>query len=387
MPEWLIKGPLSDAWHRSHVSDRERQKLRVLHLIHSMPIAGAESVLANLLICLNDCEPDLHVELATLKGNGHFSELVAAAEIPVHTLDMAGIYDIRVLPKLIRLVSEGNYDIVHVHLAFPSYCAALASYWVRKSCWVFTEHSERNRRRDWWFFRPIDSAVYSRFIAVNACSRAVRQSLEQWVPSVAPKMVTIPNGVPIPRLVEKGAVDGQRGLTRLLFAGRLEHVKGVDLLIEAVSRLQFFDFELKIAGYGTQQDYLEELVETYGVQDKVEFVGARDDLDDFMRWADVMVMPSRFEGLPMVLLEAMSFELPVVATRVGGIPEVIENGVNGWLVDPENVDCLTAQLQQLLENPQLLFGIGERARQRIQSEYSITLMMERHTALYRRLSA
>lgn len=361
--------------------------MRILYLIDAMGLGGAESVLRNLIQHLKRTEPGFQVELATLYSLGHFGDQVSEAQVSVWSPSMSSKYDIGALPRLVRLVREGDYDIVHVHL-FPASCfAALASGWVRKPKWIFTEHNVWNRRRQYLPLKLLDTVVYSRFVKIVAVSDAVARALIEWLPHLRPRLVTIPNGVPVSAVVDIRSRRDRGEELRLLFAGSLTHKKGIDLLIEAISQLQHRNLQLVIAGEGSQRSMLEELVVSGQLGRQVSFVGPRDDLPDFMEWADCLIVPSRWEGLPMVILEAMSVGLPVIATSVGGIPEVIEDGVNGWLVEPGNVCSLAERLQAVLEQPEALRAVGALARQRIIGEYSIQVMAERHKALYHSLVA
>jgi glycosyltransferase involved in cell wall biosynthesis len=354
--------------------------VRVLHLINSMNIGGAESSTRNLIKCLSEMRPEFEVDLITLYQVGHFGEQLKQEGFSVRCLEARSKYDLQAVQRLVQLVDRGSYELVHVHLFPASYAAALSSCFVRDPKWIFSEHNVWNRRREYSFFRWIDRAVYSRFSKVVAVSHIVTEALLKWLPSLSAQVVTIPNGVVVPQRAKIWRRDCQQ--VRLLFAGRLEPAKGVDLLLEALSSLLSSDFKLLIAGDGSQRHALEQLTVSYGLSEKVEFLGVRHDLSDVMCSVDCFVAPSRWEGLPMVILEAMALGLPVIASDVGGIPEVVEHELSGYLVPSGDLCHLRRQLQEVIEQPQVLESLGREARAKILAEYSIPVIAQRFASLY-----
>ena len=159
----------------------------------------------------------------------------------------------------------------------------------------------------------------------------------------------------------------------VLFVGRLDYPKGVpDLINAAKSIVQGSDVNLIITGKGPQRDRLEDLVDTLGITDDVTFTGyvSRDEQIRLYQNAMAYVLPSHYEGLPTVLLEAMACGAPVIATRVGGCPEVIEDGVNGILVDPSDRSALSNAIESVVTDSNLRNQLGTNARQTIVEEYT-----------------
>jgi len=357
--------------------------VRILHLINSMNVGGAESSICNLVRSLKEIEPQSEIDLVTLYQIGYFGERLKQEGFSVYCLEAHSKYDLRVICRLVQFVRNGNYDLVHVHLFPALYAAALSSCFVCRPKWIYTEHNVWNRRRRYGFFRLIDRLVYSRFSTVVAVSRVVAKSLLEWLPFLRSRVLTIPNGVPVPELGSTRHEPGSSRKVRLLFAGRLEPAKGVDLLLEALSGLSDSNFELLIAGDGGQRETLKQLAINYKLSHKVTFLGVRHDLPDWMRSADCFVAPSRWEGLPMVILEAMALGLPVIASDVGGISEVIEHEVNGYLIPSGDVGFLKQQLQEIIEKPQVLGALGRQARDKIVAEYAIQVIAQQVASLYK----
>jgi glycosyltransferase involved in cell wall biosynthesis len=166
--------------------------------------------------------------------------------------------------------------------------------------------------------------------------------------------------------------DGSR---RLLYVGRLGPTKGLPILLEALSTLKSSQggLSLTIVGDGPDRISLEEMAATLGVGEMVRFVGyqSQEEVRDQLRHTDVFVLPSFAEGVPVVLMEAMAAGVPVVGTRVAGTSELVEEGVNGFLVPPGDVASLAERIAQLLGDAQLRTRLGAAARTKVEQEFNI----------------
>lgn len=173
---------------------------------------------------------------------------------------------------------------------------------------------------------------------------------------------------------------------RILTVARLEHVKGLDILVNACALLRDtgLDFTCDLVGDGSERATLEKLVRTLNLQKQVHFWGAvpHEDVIRYYQEADLFVLPSRREGIPVSVMEAMATELPVVATRVTGLPEIIDNGRTGTLVPPENGRLLADAIVRLTKKSDILGEMGLRGREKIEVEFNIELSVERLLALW-----
>ena len=170
-------------------------------------------------------------------------------------------------------------------------------------------------------------------------------------------------------------------------AGRLIPLKGIEYLLRAAAALQgeFPGIQVEIAGTGPCRDRLERMVIQLALVGKVRFLGWVDDLNSaFRRW-DIFVMPSLEEGFPIAALDAMAAGLPVVASSVGGIPELVVDGETGGLVPPSDVDALVATLRPLLRDAGRRLSMGVAARARVQEHFSVKYMTENFARLYDQL--
>ncbi len=189
----------------------------------------------------------------------------------------------------------------------------------------------------------------------------------------------VPNFVDAAAIRPKEAPGGP-----ILYAGRLSHEKGVDLLVEAVARRPAL--RLEIAGDGPERGALEQLASRRGAGDRVRFHGhlAPDALDALRRRCAVMAVPSRwYENMPLSVLEAFAAGLPVVGTGLGGLPELIEDRVDGILVPAEDAAALADALEDLVCDPGRAFAMGRAAREKAERAFNPELHLERLDALYR----
>ena len=160
---------------------------------------------------------------------------------------------------------------------------------------------------------------------------------------------------------------------RLLFVGRLAAIKGVRLLIDAVAdlRARYPDLELVLVGDGPERAGLEAHARAQGLDDRIRFTGylGQDEVAAELKTADVFVLPSFAEGVPVVLMEAMAARIPVIATSVAGVPELVEDGVSGYVVKPGHLDDLIETIDQLLGDAKLRARMGDAGHERVASDY------------------
>ncbi len=363
----------------------EKGQMRVLHIIDSLNAGGAESLLKNFV--LEAKKNDLfNIEIATLYSNAIFKDEIKNVGIPVWDLNLKYKYDFRGILKIITLIKKGKYDVIHVHLFPADIFVALSSLFLSKNInYVFTEHNTYNRRRSRKVFKILDKFTYSRYSKIICISNQTRCSLINWIPIVKKKTVVIPNGISIPDFVD---FKFSEIYYDVLFVGGLSRQKGVNFLLEAISILkEKYNRYLKVAivGDGPLKDELRKLCVKLKINNQVEFLGIQKNVNNFMRSSKVFVLPSRWEGFGLVIIEAMSNMLPVIASNVGGIPEIIENGKDGILLPPEDSETLAQAINDLLENKELREKLSQAAYKKVKKEFSIKKYSVQILDLYRSL--
>jgi glycosyltransferase involved in cell wall biosynthesis len=206
-------------------------------------------------------------------------------------------------------------------------------------------------------------------------------------------MVVIHNGIPpiSDASTNRPGTRKELGLTDsdvlLLSVGRLVYQKGHEYLIEAMPRIlaRFPSVRVLICGDGPLRGELQSHIDRMHLQEPVKLLGNRNDIDRFLQSADIFVLPSRWEGLPVALLEAMGMGLPVVATQVEGVDEVLERDTDGLLVPPEDAMALGEALLRLIASAALRRNMGAAARGRIQESYTLDIMCEKYLVVMRSL--
>lgn len=175
---------------------------------------------------------------------------------------------------------------------------------------------------------------------------------------------------------------GRRDLT-VGVAGRLVNLKGLEYLFRAAAALQEFpNLRIEVAGTGPERATLEATARNLGIEERVKFLGWVENIQSVMACWDVFVLPSLEEGFPLAALDAMAAGLPVIASSVGGVPELIVDGDTGWLVPPANVDALASRLGELLRDAGRRQTMGEAGRVRVQEQFNQALMTQGFARLY-----
>jgi len=174
----------------------------------------------------------------------------------------------------------------------------------------------------------------------------------------------------------------------VLFAGRLAEQKRVGDLLKALDLLQHVQPDLRtlIAGDGPLRDQLEESAQAYHLNGRVRFLGHRDDLPRLLAAADLIVLPSAYEGLPNVVLEAMRFRKPVVATAAPGTTEAVVDGQTGLLIPVGNVTLLARAIRDIVRDPVLARRLGEAGRARVEAHFRADTMVAQFAELYENLA-
>ncbi len=205
----------------------------------------------------------------------------------------------------------------------------------------------------------------------------------------------IPNGIPpvVKEIVNRSELRREVGMESngvlLISVGRLVYQKGHEFLIRALPAVlrQFPNTRVCICGEGRLRRQLETEITELKLSDKIRLMGNRNDVAQLLECADIFVLPSRWEGLPVALLEAMGTGLSVVATRVEGVEEVVQDDVQGLLVPPEDSDALAAALVQLISSPELRRRMGEAATRRIAGSYTIDIMCEKYLSVIHNIAS
>lgn len=287
-----------------------------------------------------------------------------------------------------RVIAEGEFDLFHGHagVAWEGHTGIAAARELEVPAVVRTEHLP------YLLTVSQERAAYVRVVeSVDALICVSDSTAASYAEAGVPRsrLRVIRNGIPLTeeqgraRLVRDGAGVGH-GSPVVLTVARLCEQKGYERLLAAIPSVAraFRDASFLWAGSGPSEEALRAAVRRFDLEEHVRFLGQRNDVPHLMAHADLFVLPSRFEGLPIVLLEAMAERLPVVATRVPGSAELVRDGVTGRLVEPDDTDALAAAIIEALERPDVRRSWANAARLMVEKEYSSTRMADETGAVY-----
>ncbi len=304
--------------------------------------------------------------------------------------------DARALVSLYALMRRGRYQIVHTHISKAGVLGRLAARLAGVPVVLHTYHGPVAEVEAGGVagaaFRLAErtmARLSDRLVAVSADT--ARRSLDMGLGRPSQYCV-IHNGIDLARFV---GWEGPRpaglpaGAAVIGAVGTLTAEKSLDVLLAAAARLRarLPEMHLVLVGDGPLRRRLETQAAVLGLGPRVQFTGLVADVRPWLGHVDVLVTPSRREGLPMVLLEALAMRRPVVATRVGGIPEIIEDGANGILVPPGDAAALAEALLRLLADRELRERMGNHGRQAVVERFGLAAMLRRTEALYEELLA
>lgn len=311
---------------------------------------------------------------------------LASCGIPVHELPMrraiAPLADARAALRLSRLVRTLNPDILHTHSAKAGILGRLtgAAHGIpvvhTPHAFPFLMEGGRCKKGLYRFFERLAQPTTAALIAVS--QEEARAAREIGFPPG--RIHHIPNGIGTPPQPPPATPP----LQAIAFFGRLSRQKGVDLLLRAVANL---DIETHIHGRGEDEAALRRQCQSRGLGQRVRFMGEcpQSDITARMRDYPMIVIPSRWEGCPYVVLDAFAAGVPVLATRVGGIPDLIQDGANGTLIPAEDVPALSAAIAALLQSPTRRRGIATAAQQSL-SRHTLTAMADSIERVYHKVA-
>jgi glycosyltransferase involved in cell wall biosynthesis len=349
-----------------------REPLRVLLVIKCLGYGGAERLLVDMVAARD--QRRFHYEVAyVLQDEDALVPAISVGGTPVHALGARHNADLRWMVALRHLLVKGRYDIIHFHLPYAAALGQVVVASLRRSARpgvVYTEHWVWGRVR--FVIRALLRASMRRGERIVAVSDASYDALPV---SLRQRATTVVHGVDLSlsksliarrtelraRVRSELAIGDDEFL--FLTVANLRPEKSYDVLLEAAKAIADSDSPIRIAsvGRGPLKEELYARHAELGLGGRFQFLGQRDDVMQLLAGADAFVLASRDEGLPVALMEATSVGLPIVASRVGGIPQALEDEVNALLVPPSNPRLLARAMMRLASDPELRSSLGRQA--------------------------
>lgn len=366
------------------------KKIKVLFVIDSLDIGGAEKLLSSTIKYLN--KDNFGIAVIFLTGSGFLLKQAHMADIqtfgPVLINERNFLLAIYRILKYIRVF---KCDIIHTHLFYSNIYGRIAAWLAGVPVVVSSLHNpdytyEANSGIYFKIRKFLDRITGRR---INDCFIAVSDAVKNdFLTNFGfDNIITLYNGIELGALESNRPILDKKGEITILNVGRLHPQKGQDVLIEAFNLLSnaYPNLKLLIAGAGQREEYLKNLTAGYGLTNKVEFLGKHSEIKKILNLADIFVLPSLYEGFGIALIEAMAFGIPVVATSVGGVNEIIEDNKDGILVKPGNALEIAQAVKGLIDQPALARKLALNARAKVCEKFDIRFKVKQLEAVYQKL--
>lgn len=344
------------------------RKINILYVITSLGIGGAENLLLSYLKRLDRSKYNFLVCALREKPDDLFSEISNYAEVT--NLGMNNKFNPSVIFQLRKLIKKTQPDIIHTHLFQARFYTTIAYQFSRRSVLITHKHNNVNlKKHNVFILLEMLSIIFNK--KVIAISQSVKDSLKKFELVPEKKIFVLTNGIDYQKY-NKSAISKHFSNNRPLTIGtvcRLEWQKGLSYLLLAMNIIlaKFPQTRLEIVGDGSLLGELQHLSKKLGISNSVFFFGKFAEVIPFYNRMDIFVLPSLYEGFGIVLLEAMASGVPIVATNVDGIKEVVIDGVSGILVPPKNPRAIADAILKIIENPQLANQLVDEGLKRSKS--------------------
>ncbi|MCX7683044.1 MAG: glycosyltransferase family 4 protein [Anaerolineae bacterium] len=307
--------------------------------------------------------------------------------LPLHKI----LWPPQAIAALLRLIRKEGIDIVHIHSQEAGLLARLVAWTAGARRIIYTPQTLDIRKARWhWLYILIERLLAHLTDTIVSVNEFDRGRLIRW--GIAPhKVVTIPNGIDLRQCAEPPDLNSLRqelgvdeGQCLVMQVGGLRAQKAPLAFVEGAHHIvhQRPDVRFALVGDGPLKDAVTKRILELGLERQVRVLGWRSDARTLMWAADVVTLTSRWEGSPHALLEAMACARPVVATAVNGCPEIVLDGVTGFLVPPGDPAAWAGRVINLLDHPEMARTMGERGRKRVEEHFSLTRMIGRIEELY-----
>lgn len=313
--------------------------MKIMQVIPAFRLAGAEVMCENLCIALKNAGESV-IAVSLYSEKTAITDRLEKAGVHIEYLNKKPGFDASIIFKLVKLFKREKPDVVHTHIYASKYgliAAVLAG--IEKK--VHTVHSVAQKEQG-NLGKKVNSFMYKHFDVVPvALSQEVRKSISDVYGLCKDSVPTIFNGIDLSKCITKTNYKENKIFT-ILHIGRFMQVKNHEILIRAFATFvkKHPCSKLQLLGEGEMFDEMQNLAKMLDVADKVEFLGLQSNVYPFLHKADVFCLPSEYEGVPMTLIEAMGTGLPIIASNVGGIPDMLTSKKDALLIDPNEKDII-----------------------------------------------
>ena len=376
-----------------------RDKIRLLMVEPFISVGGEEKIVLNLLKNLDRSSFELEI---LCNPDGPLLPEVEKLNLPLHFVAMRSKSDWQTIPKIVKIISAGNFDLINGHNSFAGLFTRIANLFAGRTKIIWTDHLLPHQHHESTMKSKFRGGIYTLpFCLLDAVTDQVVYVSESSIrnrrnyPHVSKKkMVCIPNGIElkIPE-PQKFRDDFRRQLkigddTFLIgMVTLLKRQKGVDILLKAFAEIKHKHDKVKcvVVGDGPDSGEIKDLAASFNFGNDLIFTGQIENVAEILPAFDLAVLPSRFEGLSVTLLEYMAAGLPLIASDIPNNREVLEDGKSGILFPPEDHGALADAALNLIDAPPACREFAETARRRYEQHYSVRSMVSQYENLFRQL--
>jgi glycosyltransferase involved in cell wall biosynthesis len=364
--------------------------LTIAHVLSSFGLGGQERVAVDLAKAQRSAGHQVIAVSLSGSADGPIASAFRHAGVAIETVAKRHRFDVTLPVRLASRLTGWQVDVIHTHNPHALIYGAPTARLLRAAA-VHSKHGiNPDRARRLWLRRTAAKLVDA-YVAVTPSLSQVALENRECAPD---KLRVIPNGIDTgihaPDPSARYRVRAELGIPEDAWlvgtVGRLAPEKDQGLLIDAMQELLGERCHLLIAGAGSEMEALRVRAAAAARQQFIHLVGARDDIPTLLAALDLFVLTSRTEGLPLVLLEAMATGLPVLTTAVGGIPDLVEHRVTGFLVPPHDLASLSKYLGWLSSRPHQAFEVANAGRQLVLARHTVSRMAQAYESLYRSVS-
>ena len=351
---------------------------KIVHIIPTLRFGGAERFVVD-LIKGGDHE-NFKYSIVLFFDDQPLAKELESLDADIKVVEKKGKIDLGLVGRLKEVLAEMEPDIVHTHLFGADVWGRLAA----KKLGLPVVTTEHNVNKDEGFVKHLVKRVLKdKTDAYTACSKEVKEYMGKAYGIKKDVLVTY-FGVDIHGFASVSPIQDNEGVN-LLMLGRLVEQKGHEIAIRALSGLKEYNWHLYIVGEGEREGKLKKLVKELDIGNRVDFSPPTNDVVGVLQNNEVVLMPSLWEGLGIVALEAMAAGRLVITSNVGGLLEIVKHKENGLLFDVGDVDLSRKQIKDVFENKEEYYTLGEKARDFVEKGFSREKMIKQYSDLYKKL--
>lgn len=378
----------------------EKRKIKLLWLIDSLGHGGAENLMPKILAKIDTAEFDQRVCVLQVKDNNPIARELKGIGVPVDFVPIPRLRNLTNLPRLLSYLRRVKPDIVHTQLEFSGTlgCFATKLLGIPNVTTFHTFHAPKDEGRSHWRYELMWASFRYFADLILAVSESVRSNIIEVGRLPAGKVITMHNGIEIngfskesvsKAVVKRSDFDIPEDAKVILTVAVLRKPKGIQFVLEALPQIlqEAPDTYYLIIGDGKYRHTLEELARSSKIAERVRFAGFRTDIPALLALGDIFILPTLDDALPTVLMEAMAARKPLIASNVGGVPEILQDGINGILVPPGDPQAIGEACVELLTDRELIEAYTAAGFEIVQKNFNIDTQVAKLEQTYQELIA